>query len=69
MDILPARMSVYHLPAWFLQRSEEGIVFSETGVTDSCEPCESWESSQGHLQKQVLLTAEPSVQPLILVLV
>lgn len=40
----------------YLLRSEEGIGSSETGITDGCELSCGW--------LQVLVTTEPSVQPL-----
>jgi hypothetical protein len=42
--------------------SEEGIGFSETGITGSPElPCRRWELNPGPLhEQQVLLTAEPT---------
>ena len=44
----------------------EGVRSPGTGVTDRCEvPCGCWELNPGSLQEQpVLLTAEPSLQPL-----
>jgi hypothetical protein len=46
----------------------EGTRSSGTGVTDSCElPCSCWRVNIGSLEKQpVLLTPEPSLQPLLL---
>ena len=38
---------------------------SGTGVTDSCElPCKRWELNPGPLEQSVLLSTEPSLQPL-----
>jgi hypothetical protein len=34
MGILPARMSVHHVNAWCPRRSEEGVRFPGTQVTD-----------------------------------
>jgi hypothetical protein len=53
-------MSVYSMPVWYPQRSEEGIRFPGTGVTDGCEPlCECRESNLGSLEEHpVLLTVE-----------
>ena len=47
----------------------EGIRSSGTGVTYSCElPCGCWELNLGLLEEEpVLLTAEPSRQPLVFV--
>lgn len=42
------------------QKVEEGVRPSGTGGTNACEP---WESNSGSLQGQMLLTAEPSLQP------
>jgi hypothetical protein len=41
IDILPTCKSVYHLHAWCLQRPEEGVSFSGTGVEKvvSCSVC------------------------------
>ena len=45
-------------------RPQEGVRCPGTGVTDGCElPCGCWELNPGPLEK--LLTAEPSLQPLI----
>ena len=44
----------------------EGVRSPATGSSDSCElPCGCWELNQGSLEEQsVLLTTEPSLQPL-----
>ena len=63
MSVLPACMSVFYVGAWCLQRSEEGVRSSETGVIDSYEL--RWELNPGPLQKQVLLTADSTFQPLV----
>ena len=54
-------MSVSSMPAQYLQRSEEGIRFPGTGVTDGCEPlCGCRESNLGSLEEQpVPLIVEP----------
>lgn len=54
MGVLPSCMCVYHLRAWYLQRSEEEIGPFGTGVTEGCkQPCDTrnqtrvlWERSQ-----------------------
>lgn len=58
-------MYVHCMCAWHPLRSEEGIGFPETSVRDGCGPPHGcWELNQGPLQeKQVFLTAEPSLQP------
>jgi hypothetical protein len=43
------------------QRSKEGVIFPGGGVTDSCEPLCGWLLVP--LREQMLLTAEPSLQP------
>jgi hypothetical protein len=45
----------------------EGVRFSETGVTDSCElSCACWELNRDPLGEQpVLLTAEPALHCLL----
>jgi hypothetical protein len=62
MSVLLACMSVCHVSAWCPQRSEESFRFSETEAMDGTElPCERWESTLVLLQKQVLLTTQPSL--------
>lgn len=55
-----------------IHRTEEGTVFTETGVSlqaDREPPWGYWESSLGPPQEQPLLfTAEPALQPCTLVL-
>ena len=47
------------------KRSEEGVRSLGTGVTDGCElPCGCWESNRSS-GGTMLLTAEPSFQPLV----
>lgn len=48
------------------KRSEEGFVSSWAAVKDGFEPlCDCWELKPGRLKEQpVLLTSEPSLQPL-----
>jgi len=51
---------VDHMHICRLQKSEEGVRSTGTGVTGSCE---YWESNSGPLEEQpVFLTAEPSLQ-------
>jgi hypothetical protein len=51
--VLLTCMYVYHVCPWCLQKSEEGIGFSSTGLVDGREPpCECWESSPESLQEQ-----------------
>jgi hypothetical protein len=65
VGLLPARLSVSHISAWYLQRSEENTEFPETGVTNGFElPCGCWESNLGPLEEQpMLVTTEPSLHP------
>jgi hypothetical protein len=60
-------MYVYHhIHSCYLRRPEEGIRFSETGVTDGYKSlCGCWDLNPGFLEKQavVLLSAGPSLQP------
>jgi hypothetical protein len=54
ISILPASLSVHHMCAWCPGRSEEGIGFPRTGVTDSHELlCGSWELSLAPLEEWV----------------
>ena len=64
---LPPCMYVHRMHAWCLWKKEEAIKATRTGDTDGCEPpCGCWEMNLGPLQEpQVLLTAEPFLQPLI----
>jgi hypothetical protein len=60
MGVLPAYMSVHHVCALCLRRSEEGVHLSETGATNGCRlPC-----GTGDQTGEVLLTVESS-KPLI----
>jgi hypothetical protein len=54
-------MSVNPLCAWCPHRSEEGFGSPGTVVTDGC-----WAQNLGPLEKPVLLTSEPSFQPLFI---
>lgn len=66
MSVLPACKSLHHRYDWCLQRAEEGITSSGTGVTDSWEPpCGYWKSNLCPLEEQpFLLTSDSSCQPL-----
>lgn len=57
-------MHVYHVHAWCLPRSEEGIKNSETGITSCFEPPYAyWNQNSGALQeKHVLLNTKLSIQ-------
>lgn len=46
-SVLPAGMSVHHLCACCLNRSEDCIISTETRVTDCCEPLEIEPGSSG----------------------
>ena len=65
MGILSAFMYVHHMYTRCLQRLEESVWYSGTGVTDSGElPYGCWELNQDSPEEQpVFLTAEPSLQP------
>lgn len=66
MGILYACMSyvVYCLGSWCPKRSEGGIGYLGTGVTEGCESlCGCWELSPCPLDEQSeVLTGEPSLQ-------
>lgn len=65
MHVLPANMFVHHMHVWYPWRPEEGIVCPGTRVTGGEPPHGCWESKPDLLQEQLmLLTAEPSLQPL-----
>jgi hypothetical protein len=70
MDILYARMSVYHVNIWCPQRPEKVVLVTETGVTYCCEPpCKCYGFNLGLTEEQTaLLASELSLQPLISVL-
>ena len=59
-EYLELFMCLVHLPP------EESVGTPVTGITHICEPpCACWESNLGPVEEQpVLLTAEPSLQPL-----
>ena len=65
VNVLPECVSVHHLHAWTLQRTEDSIRSPESEVTVSCEaPCWCWESNSGPWEEQqVFLTSETSFQP------
>ena len=60
----PIRVCV-HVPRMYLIQEDPGSL--RTGVTGGCESLHGcWEANPGPLQEQqALLTAEPSLQPLI----
>ena len=62
-------MPEHHQCSRYLQQPEEGVGFSETGITDSCEALRKrTESNLGPLQElPLLLTAESFFQTLILI--
>lgn len=66
LSVLPAGICAHHMHAWFPHRLTDGAYSSESRTTDDCEPpCGFWEQNPGPLQEQqVLLNAEPSLQPL-----
>jgi hypothetical protein len=68
MCVLPASVSEEQAPAQCPQWLEAGIGSSGIAATYGCEPpCPCWEANLGLLQeKQVPLTTEPSLHPLIL---
>lgn len=48
---LNAHIYVHHVPAWYLQRSEESAKTSGTRVSDDCElPFRCWEMNPGTLE-------------------
>lgn len=66
MDVLSAYMLMHRMCAWCLQRSENGIGYPGTVVTDDCDdceqPCRYWKASLGLLKKQpVFLIIESSL--------
>lgn len=61
--VLTANMSVYYLYAQYLQRPEERIIASGTGVTVYTEVINQHVGTGK--QTPVLVTTEPSLQPLI----
>ena len=64
MNALPTCVRVYHVQALCLWKSEEGLRAIGTGVSDGCGPPMVLGTELGPLQEQqVLLTAEPSLQP------
>lgn len=67
MNVLPSFMSVYHVNACCLRKSEEDLSSPGTGDIDSCEPpCRCWESNSDLLQEQhVLLTMKSWLKPKI----
>lgn len=60
MSDLPECMSMRHVHAWCLWTSEKSI----------CKlPCGCWDSNQGTLEEQVLLTIKPTLQPICILFV
>ena len=52
-DVLPADMYMYYIYAWCPRKSEEGIGFPGTGVTDGCRlPHRYRKSNPDHLKEQ-----------------
>lgn len=60
-------MSVYRICVLCSQRPVEGLGSHGTGIMGNCElSCTFWELKLGSMEEQpVLLTIEPSLQPLI----
>jgi hypothetical protein len=57
-------LSVYHMCAWYPERSEEETGFPGTGVTYGWFPAIIWESNLGPMQeKHVLLTLSHLFSP------
>jgi hypothetical protein len=47
---------LHYVCAWCPWRPEEGVRFSESGVTDSSQPlCGCWDSNPGSLEDQLVL--------------
>lgn len=63
--LCPHDMSVHHMHAWYLCKTEEGSGFPKTEISDSDElPCGLWELNLGPLQEQpMILTVELPLQP------
>ena len=66
MGILPNSISAQHICGVHTEVSREHQI-PWTWITDGCEsPCGCWDLNPGPLEEQpVLLTAEPSLQPLM----
>lgn len=65
MSLFSTYVCAHHMHAWCLWRSEKGVGSLGTGVTHGHEtPCRCWALNPSPLQKQVLLTTEPSAAPL-----
>jgi hypothetical protein len=58
-------LSMYHVYAWHLRRSEGRVGSTETGVTSVHEPpCICWDQSLCAVEEQsVILIAESTLQP------
>lgn len=66
MSILPVGLYVHYMCTWVPQKSEKSIKSPGTKVMDGCDPPRGfWKLNLSPLrEQQVLLTGEPSVQPL-----
>lgn len=60
MSILLEYMSVHDIHAWWPWKSEDGVEFAETGVTDGCEAHVHAGIKLDPLKEQLLLAAELS---------
>lgn len=61
---LPTRLFLYHMHAWYLSGSEEGLGI---GVTEGCEQLyECWEMNLGSLQEQQLSYLQHHTPPPLL---
>lgn len=60
MCVLPARMFVHHMPAWWPQKPEDSVSSLGSGVIDSCKPLWGYKELNLGLpqEHQVLLTTE-----------
>lgn len=67
VNALPAYICVYYMYALRIQNPESGVRSSATGKRSvACElPCECWEQT-AHLQEEVLLSIDPSLQPYLI---
>ena len=64
MGILPIFMSLYYMNAWYLERSEKGIGFPGTIVTDGYELHVDPVNETCVIRKSIsTLTADPFLQP------
>ena len=67
MGVLSDCVSVYNVHVCHPQRLEEGVRSVSISIIDGCElPCGCWDLNPGLLEEQpVLLTSEPTLQPLL----